>query len=209
MQKVRGHNRALLGPGRRPARARSDAPSNTPPVSGPEGELRMRIRAIYAKDLTPIQRFEVEDLSDTVVFAGPNGVGKTNLVPGIIGFFRNPRPGQPIRLIVEPTRNLERKEWGDRFLDTSVADDCALLHARLQKTQRRNNYRSTVLNFESDRRIENIKPFAFYFDIDDPYEEEVSWDLSFGYLRSRSQDTQNTTFRRVDAQRKKKSRHGP
>ena len=39
----------------------------------------MRIRAIHALDVPPVIRFVAEELTDVVVLAGPNGVGKTRL----------------------------------------------------------------------------------------------------------------------------------
>jgi predicted ATPase len=36
----------------------------------------MRINSITAQDVMSVRRFEVSELSDIVVLAGPNGVGK-------------------------------------------------------------------------------------------------------------------------------------
>jgi predicted ATPase len=40
----------------------------------------MKIDSIFINNQAPINRFEVEDLSNIVVVAGPNGVGKTSLM---------------------------------------------------------------------------------------------------------------------------------
>jgi len=50
----------------------------------------MRIRSIHAANVPPVGLFSVDDLSDVVVLAGPNGVGKTRLVESILSAFRNP-----------------------------------------------------------------------------------------------------------------------
>lgn len=40
----------------------------------------MRISEIYASDIPPVKLFSADQLSDVVVLAGPNGVGKTRLI---------------------------------------------------------------------------------------------------------------------------------
>ena len=40
----------------------------------------MRLSQIVAENIPPLKGFSVDQLSDVVVFAGPNGVGKTRLV---------------------------------------------------------------------------------------------------------------------------------
>lgn len=49
----------------------------------------MRIKAIRARNISPVKVFEVESLSDVVVIAGPNGVGKTRLVNALLAYFQN------------------------------------------------------------------------------------------------------------------------
>ena len=39
----------------------------------------MRIKSFQIRAVAPIQLVQVEDLADVVVFAGPNGVGKTSI----------------------------------------------------------------------------------------------------------------------------------
>jgi hypothetical protein len=48
----------------------------------------VRIKAISAKDIEPIKFFQVDDLSDVVVIAGPNGVGKSRLLNWVLNFFQ-------------------------------------------------------------------------------------------------------------------------
>jgi hypothetical protein len=93
--------------------------------------------------------------------------------------------------------------WGKHTLDTSIADDAAKLRAVLQKPQRRSKYKSTVLNFDSDRTIVQINPLNFAWDWADPYEEDVGWDQSYRYLRDRFQDVQDSLFKLVETQRRK------
>ncbi len=55
--------------------------------------------------------------------------------------------------------------------------------------------------FESNRSIQNIKALAFQFEYDDPYEEQVGWNQSFGGLASRWQDTQHAIFKKIQSQK--------
>jgi len=167
----------------------------------------MRLRSIHAVNVNPVKLFSVEDLSDVVVFAGPNGVGKTRLVETILASFRNPngyRGGgsQPsLSLVIEATSPAEKQEWANDFLKTSDPVDAQKLVKTLQKGRRRSNWQSSVLNFESDRTILQIQPFAFTWDYQDPFEEGVGWDVSFSRLRDRFQDTLHSIFRTVRSRR--------
>lgn len=163
----------------------------------------MRIAAIAATDVNGLDRVAISDLSDVVVFAGPNGVGKTRLIHALIQFFRDPRSTANIQLIVEPTSDIERATWKCDRLDTSKADDTVKLRKILQRSQRRNRYRSTVLNFESDRSIRQVRPFTFSWDFVDPYEEDIGWDQSYNFLHDRFQDVQHSLFKLVENQRRK------
>jgi ABC-type transport system involved in cytochrome c biogenesis ATPase subunit len=40
----------------------------------------MRIVSIDANNIPPVNRFHVDELSEVVVIAGPNGIGKTRLI---------------------------------------------------------------------------------------------------------------------------------
>lgn len=64
-------------------------------------------------------------------------------------------------------------------------------------------WRSSVLNFESDRSIQAINPYNFTWDLPDPDEEKVGWDTTFGRFRDRWQDTLHAIFKRVEARRRR------
>lgn len=162
----------------------------------------MRIVSFTLKQNSGLDLVQASDLADVVVFAGPNGVGKTRLLNAFVQFFRQPRGGR-MQLIVGATSDAEAKAWGKAQLDTAIPGDAALLQQILQKNQRRNKHRSTVLNFESDRAISQVRPFSFSFDVSDPFEEDISWEQSFSFLRDRFQDVQHSLFRLVESQRQK------
>lgn len=163
----------------------------------------MRIEAFTVMDQAGLDRVEVSGLSDVVVVAGPNGVGKTRLIQGLIQYFRGPSVRADIRVEVSATSESERKAWKKSRLDTSVAAEVDALRITLQKPQRRNQYRSTVLNFDSDRSITQVKPFTFSWDIADPFQEDITWDFSYRYLRDRYDDVQHSLFKLVESQRRK------
>lgn len=163
----------------------------------------MRIVSIQVRDTPPIKLFEVTDLADIVVFAGPNGVGKTSLIQAIIQVFRSPHGQKNMRLEVEATNPTEHKVWGKNKLDTSDLEDAKRLATTLQGTRRRTNWKSSVIQFESDRTIQKIEPFSFTWNFGDPWEEQYGWDQTFTGLRSRFQDTIHSIFRKVQGRRDK------
>lgn len=160
----------------------------------------MRIKRISAKNIEPVQCFEVDDLSDLIVFAGPNGVGKTRLVQGLLNFFQNPWENNP-NFTIEATSNDESNAWGKSKLETSDSSDSEKLYNLLTRNRRRRNFTSSIIYFESDRSIRNIKPLEFQFDYPDPWEEDVPWHISFGGLTNRWQDTQHAIFKKIQSQR--------
>ena len=161
----------------------------------------MRIKALTVSDVPPVARFEVSDLADVVVLAGRNGVGKTRLVQALVQFFRSPSANPNIRLTIEATTPSEKQAWTQPALDTGTPADAQRLLTTLQQSRRRSHLRSSVLQFESDRSITQIKPYAFTWDYTDPWEENYGWDQTFAGLRSRFQDTLHSIFRKVRSHR--------
>ena len=166
----------------------------------------MRIKKISATNIPPVENFMVDDLKDLVVIAGPNGVGKTRLVNGILNYFQNPRHDRRgahltnPSFIIEATDQQERNAWGQP-LDTTIPGQAATLQNFLQRGRSRRNFRNSVLYYESNRTIQQVKPFAFQFDMPDPWEESVSWDVALGGLSNRWQDTQHAIFKKLENQR--------
>ncbi|MDE0421609.1 MAG: ATP-binding protein [Gammaproteobacteria bacterium] len=160
----------------------------------------MRIARIAARDIAPVQRFEIEGISDLVVIAGPNGVGKTRLIDGLLGFFRNAKGDNP-SFTIEATSPAETEAWGKTALETTKPEDSQKLRTLLRQNQRRRNFTSGVLYYESNRSIQNVKAMSFEFDYPDPWEEAVSWDLPFSGLVNRWQDTQHAIFKKIQSQK--------
>ena len=161
----------------------------------------MRLSKIDITDVPPVKKFTVGGLSSTVILAGPNGVGKTRLVQALLSHLQNPHGVKSVRVIIEATTPEEREDWGQRVIDSADDAQAAKFIASLQKTRRRTKWRSSVINFESDRSIQKITPFNFSWDIQDPWEEDIGWNTTFGGLRARFDDTLHSIFRKVQSQR--------
>jgi energy-coupling factor transporter ATP-binding protein EcfA2 len=143
----------------------------------------------------------VQDLSDIIVLAGPNGVGKTRLIERILQALQSPVNHANAKFIIEPTCDQERQQWGQATLDTRVAAEAQKLAQTLQANRRRTSWQSSVVQFESDRTIKPYNPYAFSFDTTDPWEESLGWTATFGYLRDRFQDTLHAIFRKTQNRR--------
>lgn len=162
----------------------------------------MRIAAIEASDVLPVRRFQATKLSDVVVIAGPNGVGKSRLIEGLLQKFQGPRNLPGIRLLIEATCPEERLTWGKGQLDTAAPAEADLLTRSLQKNRSRRQWNSSVIHFESDRSIQQITPYQFSWNITDPWLENVGWNQTFGGLKARFNDTLHSLFRKVQSHEK-------
>lgn len=67
----------------------------------------------------------------------------------------------------------------------------------------RQNWKSSLVNFESDRSIQTLKPLTFTWDMADPTEEEIPWDHTFGFMRDRYQDTVHSLYRMLESQKQR------
>jgi hypothetical protein len=156
----------------------------------------LRLESVSLRDVLPVRRFDVAGLADVVVLAGPNGVGKTRLLASIVEHLRGQRADG--RATVHSTTEIETTAWGKVEFDLAVPDDAAGLRQTLQADRRRKNWSSSLLNFESDRTIQNLQPLASSWDMGDPDEEAVGWDITFGLMRGRFQETVHSMFRMVE-----------
>lgn len=161
----------------------------------------MRLRTLCISGRPPIELFHATELSNRVVIAGPNGVGKTRLNQALISIFQSPNPDKGNFVELEATSQEEVDSWKKKTINTSDAQDCALLRQFLHINRLRKNLRSSLVHIESNRTISNIKPFAFTWEMADPDEEKIDWSLTFQPLNSRWSDTQHSIFRKIFAQR--------
>lgn len=97
----------------------------------------MKLVSYKIHGVPPISQFEVTELSDIVVLAGPNGVGKTNLLTSLLGVFQDPGAmPSPVAVVLATNRNEEEK-WGQKTLSTAVPAEADKLRAFLQRNQKR------------------------------------------------------------------------
>ena len=163
----------------------------------------MQITSIDAHDIVPIKRFQIAEMTDLVVIAGANGVGKTRLINGLLAFLRNPSADGVMRLTIEATSQSEQREWRKKELDTVDPQDNQLLQKTLQVNRRRNNMKSTVLHFESNRTFQQVKALQYQFEFPDPLTENVGWDITYGGLTARAQDTQHAILKKIQVEENK------
>ena len=157
----------------------------------------MRIKSIKVNNVPPINNFQVDNLSDLVVIAGINGVGKTQLIRNILSHLQTRRSNPHINCVIEATSNDEKAIWARSSLNTAQNTDLQLLSQTLTQHKKRKNFKSSVLNYDSNRAMINIQPMSFNWDTPDPDEEQIDWNTSFQGLSSRFQDTQHTIFKKV------------
>ena len=162
----------------------------------------MKIKAITTTGIPPIKHFSIDNCSDVLVLAGPNGVGKTRLMNHIIRHFETAQPSSTTQVVIEATNEEEAQAWGRSTLETKSSEDMRLLRRTLHVNRRRHNWQSSVLRFESDRSISKISPFPFSWDDADPYDEQINWNITFSPMRARFQDTLHSMFRLIEHQKR-------
>lgn len=156
----------------------------------------MKLDAITIKGRPPIRHFEAAGLSNVVVIAGPNGVGKTRLLEALLQTLRNPQADPTnARLIVSATSEDEQNEWGTSSLDSRDPAQAAILTRTLQRRQRRGNWKSSAFHFDSLRQFAQIQPLRWDWNFADPTAEEIGWDLLFNPFTQRFQDTIHAIYR--------------
>lgn len=161
----------------------------------------MKLKSYVIHDYPPIKQFEVTDLADVVVLAGPNGVGKTSLLTNLLNLFQNPGGMPNASAVVEATSSEERAAWGHATLSTSAPEQAQILRAFLQRNQKRGQLRSGLINFDSARQLEQIQPYAFSWNFGDPFSEDVSWVHSFQPTKGRFHDTIHSMHRKLRSQK--------
>ena len=156
----------------------------------------MRLESIRIKDQPPVRLFEVHALSNIVVIAGPNGVGKTRLMNGILNLLRNPGTNPHLGSVtVSATHDNERQAWSMDGLDSSVPAHARLLAQTLQRAQRRGKWRSSAFHFDSSRQFTPVGPPRWDWNFRDPTNEEVGWDFLFSPFQQRFEDTIHAIYR--------------
>ena len=156
----------------------------------------MRLQRIAVANSPPIENFEVDSLSDLVVIAGANGAGKTRLINQILAAIQNPR-NRIADFTIAATCPEEIEAFGGRILRSEDEGSAVKFQQFLQRTRLRRNFKSGVVYFESDRSIAQIKPLAFSFEFQDPYTENIGWNVPMQPFKNRWEDTQHAIFKKI------------
>ena len=93
----------------------------------------MKLVEFHLSQTPPLQIMEMNELTEVVVVAGPNGVGKTRAIAALLEHFQNPTQSN-IRIKVSATSDAERQLWkGLQTLDTADADQAQVLRTFLRR----------------------------------------------------------------------------
>jgi energy-coupling factor transporter ATP-binding protein EcfA2 len=162
----------------------------------------MKIIQYSVQNVPPIKHFKIAGLTDVVVFAGPNGVGKTTLLNHLLQIFRNPWGDQNASVTVAATHPEEISIWGGReVLDTTNMSEAQILRSFLQRPTKRGLLKGGVLNFDSARAFDQIQPYTWSWSFNDPFDENIGWDYSFNPTKGRFQDVIHALIRKVRSQK--------
>ncbi|MGV3612241.1 MAG: AAA family ATPase [Fluviicola sp.] len=153
----------------------------------------MRIKELKIKNWEVVRQADLEDLSDFVVIAGPNGVGKTKIKNAIVHVFQNngnPPPGSSV--ILEATSNNERKTWGTKEFALPQNTFWSLLTT----SNKRLKSSSRLIQIDSNRSIDSIKFQQLTFNqIGDPENEETAYNYGHNNVKQRFNDICTTLHR--------------
>jgi len=161
----------------------------------------MKLIAYKVRESPPISLFDVNDLGDVVVLAGPNGVGKTSLLTRLLGSFQNPGNVQNVEVVIGATNQNESRDWKKDSLSTANPSDAQVLRGFLQRSQKRGQLRSSLINFDSGRQLEQIQPYPFSWNFSDPFFEDIMWNHSFQPMKNRFQETIHAMHRKLRSQK--------
>jgi predicted ATPase len=161
----------------------------------------MKLKSYAIHESPPIKHFEVTDLADVVVLAGPNGVGKTSLLTSLLSLFQSLGGMLNPCAVIEATCPEELAAWGKKTLNTSILEEAQVLATFLQRNQKRGQLRGGLINFDSARQLEQIQPYQFSWHFGDPFSEDVSWVHSFQPTKGRFQDTIHSMYRKLRSQK--------
>jgi predicted ATP-binding protein involved in virulence len=153
----------------------------------------VRIKELNLNNWTVIRQADFQNLSDFVVIAGPNGVGKTKIKEAIVHIFQNngnPPPGS--KVVLEATNDEERTAWGHNEITLPQA----AMWIFFAKNNKRLKTKSRLIQIDSNRVVENVSFQQLTFQaIGDPEHEEVGYNYGFNNVRDRFKDICSTLHR--------------
>lgn len=113
----------------------------------------MRIKNLHIREYQVIREVQLENLSDFVVIAGANGVGKTKIKDAICHIFQNNgNPPSNCAVTLEATNSEEETGWGAK----EVSLPNTAFGNLFQKRRKKINTSATLIHIDSGRQIEQI-----------------------------------------------------
>lgn len=153
----------------------------------------MRIKELNIKDWQVIRQADFVNLSDFVVIAGPNGVGKTKIKEAIVHIFKNGgKPPSGSKVILEATNDEERNTWKTNEFSLPQG----FFPSIFNKQDKRLKTKSKIIQIDSNRNIDSVQFQHLTFNqIGNPEEENVGSDYGMLGIRDRFKDICNTLHR--------------
>jgi predicted ATPase len=153
----------------------------------------MRIKELRLNNWEVIRQADLLNLSDFVVIAGPNGVGKTKIKNAIVHIFQNGgNPPAGSSVILESTNQLETNSWGQS--EFSLPQNS--FWSFIAKNTKRLKTKSQLIQIDSNRSVESIQFQQLSFNqIGDPENEEVGYGYGFNNVKNRFEDICRTLHR--------------
>lgn len=154
----------------------------------------MRIKELKLNKWNVIREADFENLSDFVVIAGPNGVGKTQVKEAIVHIFRNNgNPPSGSKVVLEATTQEELDTWKVKEFALPQNYFTSILH----RQDKRLKSKSKLIQIDSNRSIDSLEFGNLTFNqIGNPEEENVSYDYGFNQLtKDRFKDICRTLHR--------------
>lgn len=153
----------------------------------------MRIKELKLQNWRVVRQADFEELSDFVVIAGPNGVGKTQIKEAIVHIFQNGgNPPHGSKVILEATNNEESTVWGTHELQLPEPKFWGLF----TKNNKRLKTKSRLIQIDSNRIVDTVNFNQLTFQaIGDPEQEEVGFTYGFDNVKNRFADICTTLHR--------------
>jgi predicted ATPase/uncharacterized protein YlzI (FlbEa/FlbD family) len=153
----------------------------------------MRIKELKLNNWEVIRQADLLDLSDFVVIAGPNGVGKTKIKNAIVHIFQNSgNPPSGSSVILESTNQEETDSWGQSEFNLPQTSFWSFISTSTKRLKSK----SRLIQIDSNRSVESLKFQQLTFNqIGDPENEEVGYNYGFDNVKNRFADICRTLHR--------------
>src|SRR3989338_10381281 len=153
----------------------------------------MRIKELGLNKWNVIRQADFENLSDFVIVAGPNGVGKTWVKEAIVHIFRNNgNPPVGSKVVLEATVQEEFETWKSKEFTLPQGYFTSILHRQTKRLKSK----SRLIQIDSNRSIDSVNFGQLTFSqIGNPEEEVVGYDYGFNLIKDRFKDICHTLHR--------------